>query len=232
MMYLFRRTSITDKAWNAIKNHKNNWGKDGGGDGPTFIWYMYNVSNGTKSAIFNIIGKMDIFRSEHESHDIMKMNHWFEARQEEIEKAGGQNDQLLIMLFRTYFTVPVSEFRHFVVRNKESWEKGDITDPFVLINNAESKFRSLQEDKLWVTNNPMKAEMLSLTTVIGNLTKQLDSKVTTKQFNKPFGNSNPSTVASGNNEKYDAPKPGEPIKKMFGKQLKNYCGKCNKGKGL
>ena len=76
------------------------------------------------------------------------------------------------------------------------------------MNDAESKFRSLKEDKLWVTNNPMKAKMLDLTTVIGYLTKQLDSKRTTKQFNKSFGNSNPYTVASGNNEKYDVPKPG------------------------
>ena len=129
------------------------------------------------------------------------------------------------MLFRTYLTVPVSEFRYFVVCNKESWEKGDITDPVVMINNAESKFRSLQEDELWVTNDPMKAKMLTLTTVIGNLTKQLDSKGTTKQFNKYFGNSNPSTVASGNNEKYDAPKPGESFTKMFRKQLETYCGK-------
>ena len=105
----------------------------------------------------------------------MKINHWFEARQDEIEKSGGQNDQLLIMLFRTYLTVPVSEFRHFVVCNKESWEKGAITDPVVLMNDAESKFMSLQEDKLWVTNDPMKAKMLALTTVIGKLTKQMDS---------------------------------------------------------
>ena len=64
---------------------------------------------------------MNIFRSEHEGHDIMNINNWFEACQDEIEKAGGQNDQLLIMLFRTYLTVPVSEFWHFFVRNKESW---------------------------------------------------------------------------------------------------------------
>ena len=92
------------------KKHKHHWEKEGGGDGPTFIWYLYNASKGTKSAIFNIIGKMNIFRSEHEGHDIMKINNWFEARQDEIEKSGGQNDQLLIMLFRTYLTVPVSEF--------------------------------------------------------------------------------------------------------------------------
>ena len=30
----------------------------------------------------------------------MKINNWFEARQDETEKARGQNDQLLIMLFR------------------------------------------------------------------------------------------------------------------------------------
>ena len=75
------------------------------------------------------------------------------------------------MLFRTYLTVPVSEFRHFVVRNKESWGKGDITDPHVLMNDEESKFKSLQEDRLWVTNDHMKANMLALTTVIGNLTR-------------------------------------------------------------
>ena len=120
IMYLFHRTSITDKAWNAIKMHRNHWEKDGGGDGLTFIWYLHNASKGTKSAIFNIIGKMNIFCSEHEVHDIMNINNWFETRQDEIEKAGGQKDQLLIMLFRTYFTVPVYEFRHFVVRNNES----------------------------------------------------------------------------------------------------------------
>ena len=106
----------------------------------------------------------------------MKINTWFEARQDEIEKAGGKNYQLLITLFLTYLTVPVSEFRHFVVCNKESWEKGDITDPLVLMSDAESKFKSLQEDKLWVTNDPMKDKMLALTTVIGNLTRQLNSK--------------------------------------------------------
>ena len=85
---------------------------------------------------------------------------------------------------------------------------------------------------MWVTNDPMKAKMLALTMVIENLTKRLDSKGTTKQFNKSFGNSNASTVPSGNIEKYDAPKPGEYFTKMFGKQLKTYCGKCNKGKGF
>ena len=81
-MYLFHRTSITDKLWNAIKKHKNHWEKDGSGDGPTFILYLYNALKGTKSAIFNIIRKMNIFRSEHEVHEIMKINHWFEARQD------------------------------------------------------------------------------------------------------------------------------------------------------
>ena len=74
MMYLFRRTSITDKAQNAIKNHKNRWEKEGGGDGPTFIWYLYNSSKGTKSAIFNITRKMNIFCSEHDGHDITNIN--------------------------------------------------------------------------------------------------------------------------------------------------------------
>ena len=71
------------------------------------------------------------------------------------------------------------------------------------MNDAESKFRSLQEDKLWFTKNPMKAKMLDLTTVIGNLTRQLDSKRDVKQSNKSFCNSTPSVVASGNNEKYE-----------------------------
>ena len=136
------------------------------------------------------------------------------------------------MLFRTYRIVPVFEFRHFVFRNKETWEKGDITNPFVLINNTESKLKSLQEERLWVANDPMKSNMLALTTFIRNLTNQLYSKVTTKQFNKSVVNSNSSTVASGKNEKYDAPKPGERFTKMFRKQLKTYCGKCNKGKGF
>ena len=89
-MYLFHRTSITDKAWNAIKNHKNHWEKYGGRDGPTFIWYLYNTSKVTKSAIFNIIGKMNIFCSDHEGHNIMNINHWFEARQYEIENLEGK----------------------------------------------------------------------------------------------------------------------------------------------
>ena len=75
------------------------------------------------------------------------------------------------MLFWTYLTVPVSEFRHFIIRNKKSWGKGDITDTLGLMNDAESKFKSLQEDKLWVTNDHMKANMLALRTVIGKLTR-------------------------------------------------------------
>ena len=99
MIYSFHRTSIIYKARNAIKKHKHHWEKEGGVDGPKFIWYLYNASKGTKSAIFNIIRKMNIFLSEHEGHDIMNINNWFEAHQDEIEKSGGQNDQLLIMLF-------------------------------------------------------------------------------------------------------------------------------------
>ena len=76
------------------------------------------------------------------------------------------------------------------------------------MNDAESKFNDLQEDKLWVTNDPMKAKILAPTTVIRNLTRQLSSKGNVKQSDKSFGNSTPSIVASGNNEKYDAPKPG------------------------
>ena len=70
-----------------------------------------------------------------------------------------------------------------------------------MMNDAESKFKSLQEDNLWVTNNPVKAKMLALTTVIGDLTRKLDSKGDVKQSNKSFGNSTPSIVASGNNKK-------------------------------
>ena len=55
----------------------------------------------------------------------------------------------------------------------------------------------------------MKSKMLALTTFIGNLTRQLDSKGSIKQSNKSFGNSTPSIVAPGNNETWDAPKPGE-----------------------
>ena len=40
MMYLFHHKSITYKAWNAIKKHKHHWEKEGGRDGPTFIWYL------------------------------------------------------------------------------------------------------------------------------------------------------------------------------------------------
>ena len=110
MMYLFDRTFTTDKAWNAIKMHKHHWEKEDGGDGPTFIWYLYNASKGKKSAIFNIIRKMNFFRFEHEGHDIMKINNWFEALQDKIEKSGEKNNQLIIILIRTYLSVPVSEF--------------------------------------------------------------------------------------------------------------------------
>ena len=85
--------------------------------------------------------------------------------------------------------------------------KGDITDPLVLMNDAESRFKSPQEDKLWVTNDPMKANMLALTIVIGKLTRQLDSKGDVKQSDKPLGDFPPSIGASGNNKKYDPLKP-------------------------
>ena len=78
----------------------------------------------------------------------------------------------------------------------------------------------------------MKAKMLALTTVIEKLTRQLDSKGDVKQSDKPLGNFLPTIGASGNNEKYDPPKPGEPITKMFGKQMKYYCSKYNRGKFL
>ena len=94
MMYLFHRTSIIEKPRNAIKKHKHHWEKEVGGYGPTFIWYLYNASKGKKSVIFNIIRKMNIFRSEHEGHNIMKIKNWFEARQDEIGKARVKNDQL------------------------------------------------------------------------------------------------------------------------------------------
>ena len=105
------------------------------------------------------------------------------------------------MLFWTYFTVPVSEFRDLVVCNEESWEEGDITDPIVLMNDAESKFKILQEDKLWVTNNPVNAKMLDLTTVTGYLTIQLDSKGDIKKPDKPLGNFPHPIGALGNSGK-------------------------------
>ena len=142
---------------------------------------------------------MNIFRSEHEGHDIMKIKNWIEACQDDIEKSRGQNDQLLIILFWTYLTVPVSEFWHLVFHNKEGWEKGDITDPLALMNDAESKFKSLQEEKLWVTNDPMKSKILDPTTVIGKLTRQLDSKGDVKKSDKPLGNFPTSIGASGKN---------------------------------
>ena len=66
MMYLFHCTSIIEKALTEIKKHKHHWEKEGSGDGPEFIWYVYNAPKGIKSAIFNILGKMNILRSEHE----------------------------------------------------------------------------------------------------------------------------------------------------------------------
>ena len=77
--------------------------------------------------------------------------------------------------------------------------KGDITDPLVFMNDVESKFKILQEDKLWVTNKPMKANMLDLTTVIGELTRQLDFKGDVKKSDKPLGNFPTSIGASGKN---------------------------------
>ena len=78
----------------------------------------------------------------------------------------------------------------------------------------------------------METTMLALTTVIGKITRQLYSKGDVKQSDKPLGNSPPFIGASDNNKKYDPPKPGEPLTKMFVKQLKTYCGKCNRGKVL
>ena len=43
-----------------------------------------------------------------------------------------------------------------------------------MMNDAESKFTSLQEDKLWVTNDPTKAKMFALTILIRKLTRQID----------------------------------------------------------
>ena len=74
--------------------------------------------------------------------------------------------------------------------------------------------------------------MWPLTTVIGELIRQLNSKGDVKQSYKTLGNFPPSTGASGNNEKYNPPKPGEPLKKMLGKQMKYYCSKCNRRKGF
>ena len=78
----------------------------------------------------------------------------------------------------------------------------------------------------------MKAKILALTTVIEKLTRQLDSKGDVKQSDKPLGNYPLSVGVSCNNEKYYPPKPGEPLIKMFGKQMKCYCGKCNRRKGF
>ena len=78
----------------------------------------------------------------------------------------------------------------------------------------------------------MKSKMLALTKVIGNLTSKLDSKGSIKQSNRSFGNSTPSIVTPGNNEIWDAPKLGESRTKMVNKQLRTYCGKCNRRKGF
>ena len=90
-------------------------------------------------------------------------------------------------------------------------------DLIVLMDGAESKFKRLREEKLWLTNTPMKANMLAPTMVIGNLTRQLDAKEDVKQSNKYFGDSTPSVVVPGNNEKYNPPKPGELLTNVFGK---------------
>ena len=100
------------------------------------------------------------------------------------------------------------------------------------MNDTESKFKSLHEYKLLVSNDPMKAKMLAPKTVSENLTRQLNSKGNVKQSNKSIPNSTPSIVVSGNNKNYDPPKSGELLTKMFVKQMKSYCGKCNRGKGF
>ena len=86
------------------------------------------------------------------------------------------------------------------------------------MNDAESKFKSLQEDKLWVTNDPMKEKMFSLTPVIGKITRKIDLKGDVKKLDKPLGHLPPPIGASGNNKKYNSPKTGEPLTKMFGKR--------------
>ena len=63
----------------------------------------------------------------------------------------------------------------------------------------------------------MKANMLTLTTVIVKLTRQLDWKGDVKQADKPLGNFPPSICASDNNKKDDPPKPGELLTKTFRK---------------
>ena len=75
--------------------------------------------------------------------------------------------------------------------------------------------------------------MLVLTTMIGKFTSQFDSKgEEVKQSDKSLGEFPTSIGALGNNEKYDPPKPGERLTKMFRKQMKCYCAKCNRGKGF
>ena len=56
---------------------------------------------------------------------------------------------------------------------------------------AESKFKSLTEDKLWVTRNPMQAKMIALSTVIEKLTKNLGPK-----NSKRSSSDNPTTKTS------------------------------------
>ena len=51
--------------------------------------------------------------------------------------------------------------------------------------------------------------------------RQLDLKRNVKQSNKPFGNFTPCIVASGQNEKYNPPKPGEPLTVFFQKTVEN-----------
>ena len=53
-----------------------------------------------------------------------------------------------------------------------------------------------------------------------------------KQSDKPLGNFPPYIGASGNNKTCNPPKPGEPLTHFFGKQMKYYCSKCNRGKGF
>ena len=63
----------------------------------------------------------------------------------------------------------------------------------------------------------MKSKIMDLTTVIGNLKTKLDSKGDVKKSNRSFGNFRPSIGATGNNEKYNPPKPGKPPTRIFGK---------------
>ena len=76
----------------------------------------------------------------------------------------------------------------------------------------------------------MKAKMLALTLVIAKLTKQLNLKGDVQKLDKSRGNFPPSIGASGNNERDNPTKPGETLTKVFVKQMKYYCSKCNRGK--